>query len=113
MSSAPICAHIPKSFDIVAHLPPRIVLNLHAGEFGGQVEQFLTVEGADLRHGLDIVAGHDLGGDMWADAVEGLKSFLLDDVLGWCCFNWVVRMAYLDQESVLEVEMEDERLWLG
>jgi len=72
MPSAAIRAHVPESFDIVAHLPPRIVLNLHACEFGGQVEQFLTIEGTDLRQRLDVVAGHDLGGDVWPDGVEGL-----------------------------------------
>jgi hypothetical protein len=36
----------------------------------------LTVERADLRHGLYVVACHDLGGDVWSDAVEGLESFL-------------------------------------
>lgn len=87
MSSPPIRAHIPNSFDIVAHLSPCIILNLHACEFGGQVEEFLTVEGADLSHGLDVVAGHDLGGDMWPDAVEGLESFLFDVVLGRCYFT--------------------------
>ena len=81
-----ITPDIPQSLDIVQHLPPLVVLDLHARQLGRQLQQLLVGQLADLGPLVDVVFGHDLGGDDGADAEEGGEAvrdeFGVGEVLG-------------------------------
>jgi hypothetical protein len=66
-----ITPYVPQPLDVVQHLSPLVVLNLHAGEVGCQIQELLVLELADLGALVYVVFGHDLGGDDGANAEEG------------------------------------------
>ena len=99
MSTPAIRACILEAADIVEHLAPQVVFNLHAGQRGGQLEDLLVGELADGGGGVDVVAGHEAGADGGADAEEGLEGFL-GGVLDGLCGCMVVVVVGLGEKSL-------------
>ena len=73
---APVRPDIPQPRDIIPHLPPQVVLDLHGRQLGRDVEDRLIFEGADARGGVDVEAREHVAGYLRADAVEVLEGFL-------------------------------------
>lgn len=75
MSPPTITPHIPQSPNVLPHLPPQIILNLHRGQLGRELEDFRGGKGGEARGGVDEEFGEDGGGGGGAEAVEGLEGF--------------------------------------
>lgn len=74
MPSSTICAHIPQSPNIVLHLPPQIVLNLHVRQLGRQIHDCCIFQTADFRPRVDVEFRHDALRDRGPDAEEGFEG---------------------------------------
>lgn len=70
-----ICTHVPQALDVVDDGAAQVVLNLHGGEMGVEVEQLLVVELADGGALVDVEAAHDELRNIGTDAVERLQRF--------------------------------------
>lgn len=78
MPPSSICTHVPQALDVVDDGAAQVVLNLHGGEMGVEVEQLLVVELADGGALMDVEAAHDELRNIGTDAVERLQRFLYD-----------------------------------
>jgi hypothetical protein len=74
MPYSPIAPDISQTLDIVQHLPSLVVLNLHASQFGRQLQQLLVGQLANLGTLVDVMFSHDLGGNHGTDAKEGCEA---------------------------------------
>lgn len=62
--------------NIIQHLSPQIILDVHLGQHGREIEDLLVRELADSAGRVDVKAGEEARGDIVADSKEGLDGFL-------------------------------------
>jgi hypothetical protein len=105
--SPPICAHVFQTSDVLLHLSPQIVLNLHVRELGGKVQDGRVLQTADLRPRVDVEPSHDALRNLGADAEEALEGTLRD--LDLRCNHGA--SSYLDERRLGEVEAVKKHLY--
>lgn len=91
MSPTPIRPRIPETLNILQHLSPQVVLDLHAVERGVELEDLCLREFTDAGGVVEVEAGHEAGGGEGTDAEEGLEGLF-------------------DEAAFGEVDVEDEDL---
>lgn len=75
------------SLDIIQHLSPEIILDIHLGKHGREIEDLLVGELAHSAGRVDVKAREEARGDIVADPEEGLDGFLgvvVSSARGWC-----------------------------
>lgn len=63
--------------DIIQILSAEVILDLHVGKRGRDIEDLLVGQLADLAGRVDVEAGEQMGGCIPANAEEGFEGFLV------------------------------------
>jgi hypothetical protein len=78
MSPSAICAYVPQPPNIILHLPPQIILNLHVRQLRRQIHDCRILQTADFCPRMDIEFCHDALRDRRSDAEERLEGSLYE-----------------------------------
>lgn len=76
MPPSAVRPRVPQPLDVVEDLPAEVVLDLHLGQRGRDVEHLLVGQLADLAGRVDVEAGEEARRGVRADAEEGFEGFL-------------------------------------
>lgn len=76
MPPSPIRTRLLQPLDIIQILSAEVILDLHFGKRGGDIEDLLVGELADFACRVDMEAGEEARGGVVADAEEGFEGFL-------------------------------------
>jgi len=76
MAPTTVGTSLLQALDVIQNLSAQIILNLHVGEDGGQVENLLVGQLTDAAGRVDVEAGQEARGGVVADSEEGLERFL-------------------------------------
>lgn len=72
MTSAAVGTSLLQALDIVQDFSSQVILNLHIGEHGGQVEDLLVRQLANAAGRVDVEAGQEARGGVGSDPEESL-----------------------------------------
>lgn len=61
MSSTTVSSSLLQALDIIQHLSSQVILDLHIGQHGGQVEDLLVRQLADAAGRVDVEARQEAG----------------------------------------------------
>jgi hypothetical protein len=76
MSSASVRAHISQPRDILLHLPPQVVFDLHRVQVGCQVKDLSLGQFADFYGVMEVVTRHYFGASRCTDAKKCFERTL-------------------------------------
>ena len=82
MTPTTVGSRLLQTLDVIEVLSAKVVLNLHIGQGGRDIEDLLVRQVANLACWVDVEAGKKTGRGQVTDAEEGLERFLNSVRLG-------------------------------
>lgn len=76
MTSTTVGTSLFQTLDVVKDISAQVVLNLHFRKHGSEVEDLLVGELTDTACWVDVEAGEETAGSVWANSEETLERFL-------------------------------------